>query len=116
MTIKTRIMCMDLIVRDYLNTRGGLNEKETRQFLYDEKGYQGELNFDKLINTLPEQKYISIQDLLIKLNNSYLQVDNLISTQDKLTIFEVKNHEGDHYCENEKWYTPTNYEIKNPLH
>jgi hypothetical protein len=39
----------------------------------------------------------------------------LIFTGEKIYLFNVKNHEGDYYIKDGKWYSPNNIEVIDPL-
>ena len=51
-----------------------------------------------------------------KVNNSVLQIDTALLTQGIIYLFEVKNYEGDYYIDNDRWFSISKTEIKNPLH
>ncbi|WP_238458072.1 nuclease-related domain-containing protein [Alkalihalobacterium alkalinitrilicum] len=49
------------------------------------------------------------------MHNTFFQIDTLLITTEKIYLFEVKNYEGDFLIEDDKWYTLTKTEIKNPV-
>jgi hypothetical protein len=91
-----------------------LSEKDKQHFHYLQKGYDGEVRFDSFIENL-QCECIIINDLLLKLNNTVLQIDSLIITPEILHFYEVKNYEGDFYYDSDKMYTKSKSEINNPL-
>jgi hypothetical protein len=97
-----------------LNARMKLLEEDKRYFLNIKKGYEGEVMFDSLTEKLQNECYI-LNDLRLKINNTFFQIDTLIIFQKLLQVFEVKNFEGDFYYEREKLYTKTKSEIKDPI-
>lgn len=105
----------ELKVLRILNPRMVLSEKEMLDYRNAEKGFEGELKFDLLTNRLKEQKII-LNDLLLKVGNTYFQIDTIIIFQSTLQLFEVKNYEGDYFFESGKLYKlPSEKEVKNPF-
>ncbi len=115
MKYKKREVSEELKKKRVLHLRSSWSEKELRQFLYDEKGFEGELQFDGRVDQLPEEKYGIIEDLLFEVNQSYAQADSILLAQRKLILAEIKNFEGEHYFENGNFYMSTGYELKNPM-
>ncbi|MGP4081324.1 nuclease-related domain-containing protein [Pseudalkalibacillus sp. R45] len=57
-----------------------------------------------------------INDLLLKMNNSYFQIDSLIISQGVIHLLDIKNFQGDCYLESDKLFSrKTNREYKNPV-
>jgi hypothetical protein len=115
MLLRCRTESDELLVMRFLNNRMELNAKDKFYYLNLEKGYEGEVKFDQLLENLLEERYI-INDLLLKVNNSYFQIDTLIISQGVIHLLDVKNYEGDYYLESDKLYGVTNgREYKNPV-
>ncbi|MDQ6596817.1 nuclease-related domain-containing protein [Bacillus salipaludis] len=114
--LKQRTESIELLVMRILNTRMELFLQDKRRYLNLEKGYQGEVIFDKLTVKLESDLYI-INDLSLKVNNQVFQIDTLIISQETIFTMEVKNYEGNHYYDSKKdgFFTISNNEIKNPL-
>lgn len=91
-----------------------LSEKFSRKYIAAEKGYQGEVLFDQMMQNLSIEHLI-INDLLFEVGNTHFQIDSLLIKQNKIHLFDVKNFEGDYYLEGEKLVTKSGTEIKNPL-
>lgn len=91
-----------------------LPEKEKNYYKKLEKGFQGELLFDRWLEGILDH-YIILSDLLLKANNKIFQIDTLIQAKNKLYLYNVKNHEGDFYIKDNKWYTTSNFEIDDPF-
>lgn len=104
----------ELKVLRVLNSRMILSEKERLDYINAEKGFEGELKFDQLTKKLQGEVFI-INDLLLKVGNTYFQIDTTIIFQTALKIFEVKNFEGDHFLESRKFFKFPKREIKNPF-
>ncbi|MDR7001843.1 nuclease-related domain-containing protein [Neobacillus niacini] len=111
---KPRLVPYDLIILRSLNARMDLTEKDKKAYLYKEKGFEGEVMFDKLTVELNNDCYI-LNDLLFELNNTEFQIDSSIVFQDTLKFFEVKNYEGDFYFKSGRFYIKNGDEIKNAL-
>ncbi|WP_223282617.1 nuclease-related domain-containing protein [Neobacillus kokaensis] len=110
-----RAVPYELKVLRVLYPRQDFSEKGMFNYYTAEKGYEGELEFDKLTNTLRGERYI-LNDLLLKLGNTYFQIDTTVISQSILHFFEVKNYEGDYYLDSGKFYKiPGEKEIKNPF-
>lgn len=115
MFLKIRSESDELMTLRALNTRMELTEKDRFHYLNLEKGYEGEVKFDRLAESLQEERYI-INDLLLKVNNSYFQLDTSIISQGVIHLLDIKNFEGDYYLEADKFYSvTTGREYTNPI-
>src|SRR5690606_27323130 len=103
----------ELEVLEVLDARMQLSEKDKQHLYKLKKGYEGELAFDELTRNL-RCDCLVLNDLLLQVGNTTFQIDTLLIA-DMLYLFEVKNHEGDFYFENDRILTKTNYEITNPV-
>src|SRR3546814_3760645 len=59
------------------------------------KGYQGEVQFDRLTEKLQRDCHI-LNDLQLESNKSSFQLDSSLIFQDTYSLFEVKNFEGEY--------------------
>jgi hypothetical protein len=115
MLLKSRAESHELLIMRSLNTRFELTEKEKFHYLNLEKGYEGEVNFDLLAESLQEEEFI-INELLLEVNNSYFQIDTLIISQGVIHLLDIKNYQGDCYLKSDKLYSfVTDREYKNPI-
>jgi Nuclease-related domain len=115
MNNRSRFEPRELELLRILSRRLELPVKEENQYLFLEKGFAGELHFDRELQDFPDS-FIILNDLLLESSNTHFQIDTLLIAGSTLFIFEVKNYEGDYCIENEKWYSlPSKTEIKNPL-
>jgi hypothetical protein len=114
MIIKARTVSHELSVMRSLNARMCLLPDGRKRYLKLEKGYQGEVMFDKLTAKLQNDLFV-INDLGLEFNNSFFQIDTLIGTQETIYPFEVKNFEGDYLYDSEKFLTIARKEVQNPL-
>ncbi|ADU32484.1 nuclease-related domain-containing protein [Evansella cellulosilytica] len=115
MILKKRFESDELLILRYLNRRIKLNEKDKFRYLNLEKGFEGEIKFDQLIENIQEERLI-LNDLLLEVNNSYFQIDTLIISQGIIYLIDIKNFEGDCYMESDKIFSvKTRWEYKNPI-
>lgn len=115
MLLRGRSESDELLILRHLNTRMELSEKEKFHYLNLEKGYEGELKFDKMAECLQEDRHL-IDDLLLEVNNSYFQIDKFIISQGVIHLLDIKNFHGECYLDSEKLYSvATNREYKNPV-
>ncbi|WP_026575542.1 nuclease-related domain-containing protein [Bacillus sp. UNC438CL73TsuS30] len=115
MLLKGRNESDELLVLRYLNTRMELTHEQKSHYLNLEKGYEGEVKFDRMIENLQEERYI-INDLLLKVNNSYFQIDSLIISKGVIHLLDIKNFEGDCYLDSDKLFAvKTGRQYKNPV-
>ncbi|CAM3899553.1 nuclease-related domain-containing protein [Mesobacillus thioparans] len=115
MIVKERTKPEELEILLALKPRLELEEKVASNLYTLEKGYEGEVQFDKWFTNHRVESLI-INDLLLEVNGTLFQIDSFVITQDRLHLFEVKNLEGDYYLDGEKFKTAAGAETKNPLH
>jgi ribosomal protein L37E len=113
--IKSRKIPLSLQVRRILRPRMPFTDRELKQLESDEKGYQGESLFDDIIAGSPASTYLHLNDLMLSSHNNTFQVDSLIFSPHKISLFEVKNFGGEFYIEGEQWFLQSGKEIKNPI-
>ncbi|PKR84591.1 nuclease [Heyndrickxia camelliae] len=114
MLIKPRYEPIELKLLRFLNMRMNLSPKEAGYLLNLEKGLEGESVFDKWLEGL-SNSWLIMNDLLLEANNSTFQIDSIVISPDTIYLFEIKNYEGDFYIKDDKWFTISGKEIKNPL-
>lgn len=98
-----------------LNSRMFLSEKDKQYYLGLEKGYEGEVEFDRLVRGSFDG-WLFVNDLLLEHNKTFFQIDSLGICGDELYLFDPKNFEGDFVVNGDRWQTTAGKEIKNPLH
>lgn len=115
MRLKKRSESVELLTMRSLNVRMSLSNKEKFQYLNLEKGYEGEIMFDFMLEDLQEERYI-LEDLLFEINGSYFQIDTLVITQGVIYLLDIKNYQENCYFDSDKLYAvDTGQEYKNPL-
>lgn len=114
MPFKSRKEPLELIILRILNTRMILLPKDKKNYLNKEKGFEGELIFDKLTEEYLSKRYI-LNDLLLEVNGNKFQLDTFTISHEPCYIFDVKNFEGDYYYESGNFYSMNGNDIKNPL-
>ncbi|WP_216830344.1 nuclease-related domain-containing protein [Alkalihalobacterium elongatum] len=115
MVIKPRSEPIELKLLKYLHTRTNLSDKEMNKFRNLEKGYEGEKVFDELLENLPNDLYLILNDLFLETNNTIYQINTLLISHEKILLFEIKNYDSDFCITDDRWYTSANSEIKDPL-
>ncbi|MEH7545154.1 nuclease-related domain-containing protein [Neobacillus vireti] len=60
-------------------------------------GYWGEHALANYVKELPQEKYLILHDLQLKLNDTYFQIDTLLISQTHILIIEAKNIIGTLY-------------------
>ncbi|WP_421385370.1 nuclease-related domain-containing protein [Bacillus salacetis] len=112
--MKERDVPKELQILRILRSRMNFNEEEESYYQYKEKGYEGEISFDKWAEPLKDM--IFLNDVNLSVNNNHFQNDSLGISAGTLHIFEVKNLEGDYTIDKEgKWRSPKGNIVKNPL-
>ncbi len=111
---KERVESTELKVLRSLGARVQLAAPDAKQLDILLKGWKGEEEFDRWVNTIVEDWHI-LNDLLLSHQGTIFQVDSLIFSGTALYLFEIKNYQGDFYIQGDAWYTFSGNEIKNPI-
>jgi hypothetical protein len=111
---KARSESLILKVLRILNKRMKLTEDDQRYYLNQEKGFQGEIQFDALTEKLQRSCHI-LNDLQLESNKSNFQLDSSLIFQENYSLFEVKNYEGEYVYGAEYFKTIGGRDIQNPL-
>lgn len=114
MPYKSRSESFVLKVLRILNKRMKLTEDDQRYYLNQEKGYEGEVQFDGLTEKLQRECHI-LNDLQLDSNKSSFQLDSSLIFQETYSLFEVKNFEGEYVYGDEYFKTSSGRDIQNPL-
>lgn len=114
MILKYRHESDELKMMNLLQCRMEFTEKEKQRHFKLRKGYEGEVKYDEWMESL-EIEHLTLNDLLLEMNDTTFQIDSSVIVQDALLHFEVKNSEGDYYYEDELLKKMNGTEIKDPL-
>jgi hypothetical protein len=109
---KTRSIPFELIILRILDYRTDLSDKEKLQLSNKEKGYEGEVKFDTLIQDL---ETLVVNDLLLEVGDTVFQIDTLIIFYGRIYLIDVKNYEGEYCYESGMFKTITGSEKKDPM-
>ncbi|AXF55529.1 nuclease-related domain-containing protein [Salicibibacter kimchii] len=99
----------------YLRARINFSEDEKQYYLNLEKGFEGELQFDRWLKKALTADCLILNDLLLDHNRSLFQIDSLLMFQNVIYLIDVKNFEGNFYLDNQQWHYISGKESKNPL-
>lgn len=116
MIIKEREPSVQLETMLSLSKRSDLLNPQTNAIKQMVKGCEGECQFDIIMRELMCECLI-LNDLVLKINGQTCQIDTLFISSKGVSIYEVKNYEGEFlYQENKLKIRTLNKEISNPLH
>lgn len=115
MIVKERKESDELKLFKSLNSRRSLSEKEKHYYYKLNKGFEGELEFDKRIRGFTEG-WLFLNDLLLEHNNAFFQIDSLGICHNDVYLFDIKYHEGDFIVNGDTWQSTSGKVIKNPIH
>lgn len=115
MAYKEREKSSSLLIMESLMNRSNLSKDERNRYAYLVKGLEGEQILDRRTEML-ECDCLVLNDLLLKINGTVVQIDSLLITANGICIYEVKNYEGKYFYEAEKLYKlSTKREVMSPL-
>ncbi|WP_407370256.1 nuclease-related domain-containing protein [Carnobacterium sp.] len=114
-TIKKRKKSNYLRILEALDKRMVLSDEESVHLMNMQKGFEGELFFDSLVENFLDMDALVLNDLVFTEKGSTFQIDSLILTGDKVLLFEVKNYEGSFQFNSHHFLTFSGKEIGNPL-
>lgn len=115
MHYKLRTKPNELVTLEILDKRINLEKEDKKRYYNLKKGYEGEVHFDYLTEKL-QCECLILNDLLFTQNHTTFQLDTLMIGHGKIHLFDVKNHEGDHYYESDHLYKNSGAKLSNPLH
>lgn len=115
MNIKPLVESKELKVYRILKNRDVLTIMGASQLARIEKGFEGEILFEKRLETLSKD-WLILNDLQFKWNNTEFQLDTVVIAQKLILLFDVKNYEGDYYVEDNQWYYINGTPIQNPVY
>lgn len=115
LVVKNRSKSNYLCAMEALDKRMALLNDEISHLLNMQKGFEGEVLFDSLLENYLDLDALILNDLLFTEKGSTFQIDSMIITGDKILLFEVKNYEGNFQFNSHHFLTFSGKEIGNPL-
>src|SRR5699024_8240827 len=88
LVVKRRYQSVNLSILTALNKRMELHHEEKQYLLNLEKGFEGEKQFDRLVEQLTCEGLV-LNDLLLTINGTTCQIDSLIVTANTLYLYEI---------------------------
>ncbi|MFL2105235.1 NERD domain-containing protein [Desemzia sp. FAM 23991] len=103
MAYKEREKSYNLLMMESLSIRMELTLKQ--QYYYQNllRGYKGECDFDKLTVKL-DGNFLVLNDLPLKVDGRYFQIDTLIIGVKSVRVYEVKNYMGEYIFKGDDLY------------
>ncbi|MCC5889743.1 MAG: NERD domain-containing protein [Alkalibacterium sp.] len=97
-----------------LQRRNGLSKEDSDYLRQLQKGFEGEVSFDKKLEGLNDD-YLILHDLQLEVNRQTFQIDTLVLSETGIVVYEVKNYQGEYiFAEKEFRSYPYNSVILNP--
>jgi hypothetical protein len=113
--VKARCESEELLTFRSLNVRMCLSFGDAHYYSNLEKGYRGELEFDRMAESHLSDDWIAVNDLLLKYHNKIFQIDSLFVRHGLIFLNDVKNFDGDYIIKDRQWFTAFGNEIDDPL-
>ncbi|SFC52666.1 Nuclease-related domain-containing protein [Alkalibacterium subtropicum] len=98
-----------------LNKRMILPIDQKRSLYNLEKGFEGERYFDDQVEQYFSGEGLILNDVLLVINGTMIQIDTLIITAEGVRIYEVKNYQGNYDMQAGRLLTMSGQEVLNPL-
>lgn len=114
MLIKGRTKSTTHLILESLYNRMTLSYGEKMEYQNQVKGFEGELQFDQLINH-QNQTGLVMNDLLLNTKNTSYQMDSLLILNNHINIYEVKNYTGNYTFVDGVLTAESGHIIQNPL-
>ena len=89
LVLKSREKSSQLKGYESLNSRLSLSKDELSKYNHLKTGLEGEITFDNLVQTRLNKDILILNDLLLSVNGSSIQIDSLILMNNSVYIFEV---------------------------
>ncbi|SFM46959.1 Nuclease-related domain-containing protein [Gracilibacillus orientalis] len=112
--MKQRQKPYELQIYEALLYRKVFSSEEMRKYRILQKGYEGELQFDRCVENLPGE-YLRLRDLWLPHRYKFFQIDYGLIINNTFFLYELKNYKGEFFYENDKLYLTSGKEIDDPL-
>lgn len=114
MILNARKVSKELLFYRALSRRWELNPKLQKLWMNQERGYEGEIIYDQIYDESLSHLHI-FRGVYLNIENSMVQCDSLIVSDNGFLVHEIKNYNGNYKYESEKWFV-RNFEIsEDPL-
>ena len=114
MIIHERKVGRELLYYRALSRRMKLDTATKKSFEIHERGYKGELTYDEVYDETLNHLHV-FRGIYLKVNNSIIQCDALIVSDNGFILHEIKNYSGNYTYAEEKWLV-RNFQIsEDPL-
>lgn len=91
------------IYLEVLETRSELSGKEKRDLKRYRSGYEGERDYDAVLEEVGHNRLYVFRDVWLGIRESKVQLDTLIVADDRLIVNEIKNYSGNYSYEDGVW-------------
>ncbi|PRY82183.1 nuclease-related domain-containing protein [Alkalibacterium olivapovliticus] len=99
---------------EILNGRSTLSADSSSYYRALVSGFEGECLFDQTVKETVTSEGLVLNDLLLSVNGTTMQIDSLILTPDLIYLFEVKHYKGDYTCGVDYYRKNNGYDVLNP--
>ncbi len=114
MIIQERKPGRELLYYRALSRRQELDQNNKKLLDIHERGYKGELTYDEVYDETLNHLHV-FRGIYLKVNNSIIQCDALIVSDNGFMLHEIKNYSGNYTYADEKWFV-RNFQIsEDPL-
>lgn len=100
---------------DVLEARMSLENTIKQDRLNLQKGYEGEQTFQTFLEKRPSTDGLILNNVLLEVRGSPIQIDSLIIGPDTVYLYEIKNYSGEYKMEDGILYTLSGFEVDNPI-
>lgn len=104
MFINERTKPHELIYYEALSARTSLMKKESAKFENVKKGYEGEMLYDQIFDSIGHGNVLIYRDLFLSIDGSVTQYDTLIISDIGIISNEIKNFSGSVTFRDGSWY------------
>lgn len=104
MFINNREIPAELLYYNALSARTKLTTREKYQMDLMKKGYEGECLYDKIFDETGHANLYIFRDIYLKIGSTTTQYDSIVITDDRVTVNEIKNFQGDYHYSKDNWY------------
>ncbi|HBV22361.1 MAG TPA: hypothetical protein DEB42_01025 [Jeotgalicoccus sp.] len=110
MFINERTKPKELLFYEALAARTALTKREAKDLSKMKKGYEGEILYDQIFESIGHDNVIIYRDVCLNIDNSVTQYDSLIVSDKGIISNEIKNFSGTCTVNNGNW-TLNNFPI-----